>query len=57
MTGNAKRAEVEAAGVPDGEALPRHIAIIMDGNGRWAEQRGLMRWEGHAKGARSVREI
>jgi len=37
--------------------LPRHIAIIMDGNGRWAEQRGLMRWEGHAKGARSVREI
>ena len=37
--------------------LPRHIAIIMDGNGRWAEQRDLMRWEGHARGARSVREI
>ena len=36
---------------------PRHIAIIMDGNGRWAEQRGLHRWEGHAEGARSVREI
>jgi len=37
--------------------LPRHIAIIMDGNGRWAEQRGLHRWEGHARGARAVREI
>lgn len=38
-------------------SLPRHIAIIMDGNGRWAEQRGRARWEGHAEGARSVREI
>ncbi len=37
--------------------LPRHIAIIMDGNGRWAEQRGLERWQGHARGARAVREI
>ena len=37
--------------------LPRHIAIIMDGNGRWAEQRGRARWEGHAEGARSVREV
>jgi undecaprenyl diphosphate synthase len=38
-------------------ALPRHIGIIMDGNGRWAEQRGLPRLEGHRVGADSVRDI
>lgn len=37
--------------------LPRHLAIIMDGNGRWAERRGLHRLEGHQQGARSVREV
>jgi undecaprenyl diphosphate synthase len=37
--------------------LPRHVAIIMDGNGRWAKQRGLPRVEGHRKGAESVRDI
>jgi len=37
--------------------LPRHIAIIMDGNGRWAGQRGLPRIRGHAEGARAVRAI
>jgi undecaprenyl diphosphate synthase len=37
------------------EALPRHVAIIMDGNGRWARQRGLPRIEGHREGVRSVR--
>ena len=35
---------------------PRHIAIIMDGNGRWAKERGLPRLEGHRAGAESVRE-
>ena len=35
---------------------PRHIAIIMDGNGRWARQRGLPRIKGHEKGADAVRE-
>ena len=35
----------------------RHVAIIMDGNGRWAEQRGLPRWRGHEAGARAVRRI
>ncbi|HEY4758747.1 MAG TPA: isoprenyl transferase [Chthoniobacterales bacterium] len=35
---------------------PRHIAIIMDGNGRWAKQRGLPRIKGHEKGADAVRE-
>jgi undecaprenyl diphosphate synthase len=37
--------------------LPRHVAIIMDGNGRWAEMRDKPRWEGHAYGAKSVREV
>ena len=36
---------------------PRHIAVIMDGNGRWAKERGLPRREGHRAGAESVREI
>ncbi len=37
--------------------LPNHIAIIMDGNGRWARQRGFMRVRGHEEGVNSVREI
>lgn len=37
--------------------LPRHIAIIMDGNGRWARQRGLPRIEGHRAGAESVKAV
>ncbi|MFQ6617295.1 MAG: isoprenyl transferase [Fidelibacterota bacterium] len=37
--------------------LPRHIAIIMDGNGRWAKQRGLPRVAGHNEGINSVRDI
>jgi undecaprenyl diphosphate synthase len=37
------------------ERLPRHVAIIMDGNGRWARQRGLPRVEGHRAGIRAVR--
>ena len=38
-------------------AAPRHVAIIMDGNGRWAEQRGLPRLEGHRAGVRNVRPV
>jgi undecaprenyl diphosphate synthase len=38
-------------------SLPRHVAIIMDGNGRWAKQRHLPRVEGHRVGAESVRAI
>jgi undecaprenyl diphosphate synthase len=34
----------------DREGLPRHVGIVMDGNGRWARQRGLLRTEGHAAG-------
>jgi undecaprenyl diphosphate synthase len=37
--------------------LPRHVAVIMDGNGRWAQRRGLPRIEGHRRGAVSVREV
>ena len=39
----------------DGKAVPRHVAIIMDGNGRWAQQRGLPRVAGHRAGAEAVR--
>ncbi len=46
------REQVVAAG-----RLPRHIAIIMDGNGRWAKNRGLPRVAGHREGINSVREI
>jgi undecaprenyl diphosphate synthase len=38
-------------------SLPRHVAVIMDGNGRWAKQRGLPRVEGHRQGAESARTI
>ena len=39
------------------ERFPRHIAIIMDGNGRWAVRRGLERIRGHQQGAHTVRNI
>ena len=37
--------------------IPQHVAIIMDGNGRWAREKGLPRREGHRAGAESVREV
>ncbi|MGA6992752.1 MAG: isoprenyl transferase [Candidatus Deferrimicrobiaceae bacterium] len=45
------------SGGPPASALPRHVAIIMDGNGRWASLRGLPRVEGHRMGIRSVRAV
>lgn len=39
------------------DRLPRHIAVIMDGNGRWAQSRGLPRVEGHRRGVKSVRVL
>lgn len=41
----------------DASRLPKHIAVIMDGNSRWAARRGLTREEGHEAGAKSVRAI
>ncbi len=50
-------AKTEAAPVSasDGFAAPRHVAIIMDGNGRWAAERGLPRGEGHRRGVEALR--
>jgi undecaprenyl diphosphate synthase len=44
-----------AEGLASGGRVPRHVAIIMDGNGRWAKQRGLPRIAGHKAGAEAVR--
>ena len=44
-----------ATEAPDGAARPAHVAIIMDGNGRWATARGLPRVEGHRRGVEAVR--
>lgn len=48
--------EREILDILDLDALPRHVAIIMDGNGRWAVARNLPRVEGHRAGIRAVRE-
>lgn len=45
------------ASAPTPAPLPRHVGIIMDGNGRWARQQGLSREEGHERGADSVRTV
>lgn len=45
------------AGGPRAAALPRHVAVIMDGNGRWAALRGLPRVDGHRMGIRAVRAV
>ncbi len=56
---DAARSRSEAtlplAGRSDGFEVPRHIAIIMDGNGRWAAERGLPRVEGHRRGVEALR--
>lgn len=41
----------------DSTRIPRHVSVIMDGNGRWAQQRGQQRWAGHVEGVNSVREV
>jgi undecaprenyl diphosphate synthase len=43
--------------VPEGSTVPRHVAIIMDGNGRWAKRRFLPRVAGHRRGVEAVREV
>ena len=52
---SAPAPEEGAAGLAGGSRAPRHVAIIMDGNGRWAKQRGLPRAAGHRAGAEAVR--
>ncbi|WP_120004780.1 isoprenyl transferase [Nesterenkonia muleiensis] len=49
----------EGATAPElpAEFVPRHVAVVMDGNGRWANQRGLPRTEGHRAGERSLMEV
>lgn len=49
--------EVMKSGAPAPEYLPRHLAIIMDGNGRWAKKRGLPRSAGHTAGAAVFKKI
>lgn len=51
-----KTAADQSAGVKTGN-LPQHVAIIMDGNGRWARARGLSRLNGHKEGAESIRAV
>jgi len=52
-----KRSVSSTQAVPDSDDVPRHIAIIMDGNGRWATSRHLPRAAGHSKGVDRVEEI
>jgi undecaprenyl diphosphate synthase len=52
-----KEEESELKALIDNKKLPRHIAIIMDGNGRWAKQKGMARIFGHQNGVKSVREV
>jgi undecaprenyl diphosphate synthase len=54
---NQPGTNVASAWTPDAATLPRHIAMIMDGNGRWARERGLERIEGHVRGAQTVRRV
>ena len=56
MTNPSDTATAAPLDVPS-EKMPRHIAVIMDGNGRWAQQQGLPRIEGHRRGVASVRRI
>lgn len=57
MKGEKRRLfESSTKAIPDPQPVPRHIAIIMDGNGRWAKQRGLPRVMGHRRGVEAVRE-
>src|SRR5690606_14383912 len=60
-TSSARRFQLMAISstqaIPPTQAIPEHVAIIMDGNGRWATQRHLPRTAGHAKGVQAVRRV
>jgi len=53
----SRRIVSSTSAVPPISDLPQHVAVIMDGNGRWARQRGLPRIAGHRKGADAVRQL
>ncbi len=57
MPRNKKTDELIQNELKNSGEIPRHIAIIMDGNGRWAQQRGKTRVNGHREGVNSVRDI
>lgn len=57
MSKNSKKLEELQSLLRQGKSLPRHVAIIMDGNGRWAKKRGLPRVAGHHEGVKSVRAV
>jgi undecaprenyl diphosphate synthase len=57
MANHPEPSAASATDPPEVRRIPRHIAIIMDGNGRWAESRGLPRIAGHREGARRVRGV
>ena len=50
-------AKKEEPPVPEFANVPKHVAIIMDGNGRWANDQGKPRTEGHRAGAKTVRQV
>lgn len=56
MTSQAADSESQDIELIPQDRRPRHVAVIMDGNGRWAQQRELPRIEGHLKGVESVRQ-
>ena len=55
--GGDSAADADTGFTPGDAHLPGHVAIIMDGNGRWAQQRGLPRIEGHRRGVDTVRMV
>ncbi|MBR2404181.1 MAG: undecaprenyl diphosphate synthase family protein, partial [Clostridia bacterium] len=57
MFGLFKNKKQKASSCIDPDNLPKHIGIIMDGNGRWAKKRGLPRSAGHSMGARVLEQI
>lgn len=57
FTGTLSTASEAALPAAAGDGVPRHVAIIMDGNGRWAASRGLPRAEGHRRGVEALRQI
>ena len=54
MTGTESQ---QSASLSDAQSAPRHVAIIMDGNGRWASERGLPRLAGHRAGAENLQRV